>query len=118
MAYFQSDSVGSDLTQRADIFLNSYKEFKEDFPEAPGAWVVEVEAEVSYESEETISIFFTEYNFSGGAHPNSSRYYLSFDRNTGQYLRLDRVILDQNKMLALAELAFRNYHDVKGIVRE
>ncbi|MEB2778220.1 DUF4163 domain-containing protein [Algoriphagus sp. D3-2-R+10] len=113
MAYFQSDSVGSDLAQRADIFLNSYKVFKEDFPEAPGAWVVEVEADVSYESEVTISIFFTEYNFSGGAHPNSSHYYMNFDRETGEYLSLDRVILDRDKMLEMAELAFRKHHEVE-----
>lgn len=116
LAYFQGDTVALDLEQSAAVFLNSYEEFKEEFPDAPGAWTEEINAQVSYESENTISIQFDEFNFSGGAHPNSSQYFLNFDRGTGLLLTKDQVIFDHDKMLMLAELAFRKFHKVEDSV--
>lgn len=78
----------------------------------PGDWAIDVNAEVSFDSLNTLSIFFAEYNFSGGAHPNSSNYSMNFDRANGEFLSIDRLILDEVAMLALAEKAFQEFHEV------
>src|SRR5690606_26282401 len=79
LAYFQQDKTYSNLDSAANDYLNSYEEFKLDFPDAPGGWSIEVNVEKTYESDRTLSFKFTEFNFSGGAHPNSSVYYMNFD---------------------------------------
>ncbi|WP_339877231.1 DUF4163 domain-containing protein [uncultured Algoriphagus sp.] len=113
LAYFQQDKTYDNLDSAANDYLNSYEEFKSDFPDAPGSWAIEVNVEKSYESDSTLSFKFSEYNFSGGAHPNSSVYYMNFDKTSGEYLSIDRVVLDKSKMLELADQAFRKYHEVE-----
>jgi hypothetical protein len=112
LTYFYSDSVGTTLEEQADIYLNSFLETTADFPDMPGSWEMEINAEVSFDSLNVLTVFFEEYNFSGGAHPNSSNYFMNFDRSTGEFLSIDRLILDQSKLLSLAEKAFRGFHEV------
>jgi hypothetical protein len=115
LAYFQQDKTYVNLDSAANDYLNSYEEFKSDFPDAPGGWSIEINVEKTYETDSTLSFKFTEFNFSGGAHPNSSVYYMNFDKQTGEYLNLDRVILDEGKMLEIAEQAFRKHHKVEEV---
>lgn len=112
LTYFYSDSVGITLEQQTEIYLNSFKETTADFPDMSGGWEMEINAEVSFDSLNTLTAFFAEYNYSGGAHPNSSNYFMNFDRSTGEFLSIDRLILDQPSLLALAEKAFREFHEV------
>jgi hypothetical protein len=112
LAYFYSDSIGKTLEEQADIYLNSFLETTADFPDMSGSWEMEINAEVSFDSLKTLTVFFEEYNYSGGAHPNSSNYFMNFDRSTGEFLSVDRLILDQPALLALAENAFREFHEV------
>lgn len=112
LTYFYSDSVGTTLEEQSDIYLNSFQETKIDFPDMPGGWEIEINAELSFDSLNTLSILFAEFNNSGGAHPNSSNYFMNFDRSTGEFLSIDRLILDQPKLLAMAEKAFREFHEV------
>ncbi|WP_339755820.1 DUF3298 and DUF4163 domain-containing protein [Algoriphagus aquimarinus] len=112
LAYFQQDKTYDNLDSAANDYLNSYEEFKSDFPDAPGGWSIEVNVEKTYESDSTLSFKFTEFNFSGGAHPNSSVYYMNFDAQSGEYLSVDRVVLDEKKMLEITEKAFRKHHEV------
>jgi len=113
LAYFQQDKTYINLDSAANDYLNSYEEFKSDFPDAPGGWSIEVNVEKTYESDSTLSFKFTEFNFSGGAHPNSSVYYMNFDKQSGEYLSIDRVVLDEEKILEIAEKAFRKHHEVE-----
>ncbi|MEP0710562.1 MAG: DUF4163 domain-containing protein, partial [Algoriphagus sp.] len=113
LVYFNNEEGFSNLDSAAKSFLDSYEEFKTDFPESPGEWTVELKVEVTYESDSTLSVQFSEFNYAGGAHPNSSVYYMNFDKQTGEYLSVDRVILDEGKMLHLAETAFRKHHEVE-----
>lgn len=97
-------------------YFRSFDEFKNEFPESYGGWEIEAAAEVSYLSDSTLSIHFTQYNFLGGAHPNSMAAFLNFDPKTGDALSVDRVILDETAFLNLAEQKFREYHEVeKGV---
>ncbi|PZX49388.1 DUF3298 and DUF4163 domain-containing protein [Algoriphagus chordae] len=113
LLYFNNEKGLDNLDSAASNFLDSYEEFKNDFPEAPGEWSIELEVELSYESDSTLSFKFSEFNYSGGAHPNSSVYYMNFDKQSGEYLSVDRLLLDEKKLLGIAEKAFRKHHEVE-----
>lgn len=112
LVYFGRDSVAPTLEANAQLYLNSYEDFVNQFPDSPGGWSIEITAQVSYESDSLLSIFFTEFNNSGGAHPNSSQFFMNFDKTTGEYLSSGRVVLDSVKLLEKAEVAFRKHHEV------
>jgi len=112
LLYFGRDSVAPTLEANAQLYLNSYEDFVNEFPDAPGGWSIEVNAKVSYKSDSLLSIFFTEFNFSGGAHPNSSQFFMNFDKITGEYLSSGKVVLDSAKLLESAEIAFRKHHEI------
>jgi len=112
LTYFTPEAGFQSLDSAALDYLLSYLDFKEEYPDSPGVWSEEINVVLTYESDSTLSFHFSEFNFSGGAHPNSSVYYMNFDKQSGEFLSVDRVILDENKMRTLAEKAFRKYHEV------
>ena len=113
MAYFRQDTVFDGMEAAANDFVKSYEDFKKDFPDAPGAWAIEINVNKTYESDSLICLKFSEYEFMGGAHPNSSVNYMTFSKSNGFHLIEDQFILDKEKLLALTERVFRQYHDVK-----
>ena len=104
------------LDSAVNAFFTSFKEFKKEFPDSFGVWEIEVNGNLSYESDSTVSVLFEQYNYLGGAHPNSSVVFFNFDKKSGDYLSTDRLILDQTKVTLLAEQKFRDFHEVeKGV---
>jgi hypothetical protein len=93
-------------------FFQSFKEFKSDFPESSGGWEIDAEGQVSYESDSTLSIHFTQFNFMGGAHPNISATFLNFDPRNGEVLGDDRLIQNQPAFFQKVEQKFREFHQV------
>ena len=87
-------------------YFNSFEGFKQDFPESYGGWEIEATGEVSYQSDSTLSIYFSQFSFLGGAHPNSMVTFLNFDPNTGEVLPLDQLILNETTVLNLTEQKF------------
>jgi hypothetical protein len=97
-------------------YFSSFEDFKKDFPDSYGGWEIEATAEVSYHSDSTLSIHFSQFSFLGGAHPNSMVSFLNFDPNTGEALSVDRVILNETEVFNLTEQKFTEYHEVeKGV---
>lgn len=111
MQYGEDVSLG--LDSMVQDFFTSFQSFKAEFPDSYGGWEIEAEGSVSYQSDRTISIHFTQFNYLGGAHPNSLVTFLNFDIMTGEYLSTDRLVLDETKLLNLAEQKFRAYHEVE-----
>lgn len=112
LGYINQEEIFTSMDSAARTYLDSFEDFKKDFPEAPGGWSIDLDAEITYESDSTLSIKFSEFNFSGGAHPNSSVYYMNFDKQTGEYLSRNRIILQEKKMYELAEKEFRKQREV------
>jgi hypothetical protein len=94
-------------------YFRSFDEFKSEFPDSYGGWEIEVEAKVSYQSDKTLSIYFSQFSYLGGAHPNSAVSFLNIDPNSGEALNLDQLVLDENSLLKLSEQKFRAYHEVE-----
>lgn len=97
-------------------YFSSFESFKKDIPDSYGGWEIEVTAEVSYQSDSTLSIYFSQFSFLGGAHPNSMVSFLNFDAKTGDALSDDRLILNETEFFNLTEKKFTEYHEVeKGV---
>jgi hypothetical protein len=94
-------------------YFRSFDEFKSEFPDSYGGWEIEVEAKVSYQSDKTLSIYFSQFSYLGGAHPNSAVSFLNIDPKSGEALSLDQLVLDENSLLKLSEQKFRAYHEVE-----
>lgn len=93
-------------------YFRSFESFKEEMPDSFGGWEINASAEVSYVSDSTLSIYFTQFSFLGGAHPNSMVSFLNFDPKTGNTLSDDQVILDKTTFFKLSEKKFRAFHEV------
>ncbi len=107
------EEAGGSLDTMIRDYFTTFQSFKAEFPDSYGGWEIEAEGSVSYQSDRTISIYFTQFNYLGGAHPNSLVTFLNFDSRTGEFLSTDRVVLDEGKLLNLAEQKFRAYHEVE-----
>jgi hypothetical protein len=90
-------------------------EFRKSFEDVSQEWEIEVMGKVVFESEKLLTVRFSNYWFTGGAHPNSSVAYLNFDLGQGgKLLTPDELLMDKEKLLALAERKFKEIHDVSG----
>ncbi|MFN3997185.1 DUF3298 and DUF4163 domain-containing protein [Algoriphagus sp.] len=94
-------------------YFRSFESFKAEMPDSYGGWEIEASAEVSYRSDSTLSIYFTQFSFLGGAHPNSMVSFLNFDPKTGNALSDDQLILDETTFFNLSEKKFKEYHEVE-----
>lgn len=110
MEYGEKES--SDLEAGAEVFLEEYLSFKSEFPESAGEWEIQVEGEVVYSSDQTLSIQFFQYTYLGGAHPNSRVYFLNLNPDEGKVLEKNQLILKETELLKLTEEKFRAFHEV------
>ncbi len=93
-------------------YFESFQSFKKEFTDSPGAWEIEAEGEVVYRSDSTLGVYFSQFSFLGGAHPNSFVSFLHFDPKSGDTLSDDKLVLDEIALTSLAEKKFREYHEV------
>lgn len=72
---FSQDILGStesgDFEVLMNEFIQDYESFKKEFPDASQSWVIERSGEVKLNKVNIFSIDYTEYAFTGGAHPNT-----------------------------------------------
>jgi hypothetical protein len=109
----QTGEENAPLDSMIVAYFSSFDEFKKEFPDSYGGWEIAATAEVSYLSDSTLSIYFTQQSFLGGAHPNSLVSFLNFDPSSGEILSLDRLISNEKALLDLAEKKFRAFHEVQ-----
>lgn len=107
-----SPSMGLDAGTEA--FFEEFKNFKSEFPDASAGWSIEVQAEISFDSLGILSVIFQEYNYMGGAHPNSSQTFLNFDKLTGNLLSNQEIVLDKALLLKLVEDNFRSFYEIEA----
>ncbi len=100
----------NDKTELLDVlneFNLEYLEFKEDFPEAAQpVWELSIESEISYQSDNIISIPISIYEYKGGAHGNDQIRFLNLDAKTGNILALNDFIEINNSFIKLAKSYF------------
>lgn len=88
-------------------FDSEYVNFKKDFPdEAEPIWELNIETELTYQSEDIITIVIGTYEFKGGAHGNDKIKFINLDAKTGDLLSRDEIIEDINNFKTLAKTHF------------
>ena len=110
---FSQDILGgtesSDFEVLMNEFIQDYKSFKEEFPDAAQSWVIERSGEVKLNKANIFSIDYTEYAFTGGAHPNTFVSFKNFNLNNGEEISLDELLTleKQKELTKIAEQEFR-----------
>jgi hypothetical protein len=110
---FSQDIFGStdstDFESLMDEFIQDYELFKEEFPDASQSWAVERSGEVKLNKAGVFSIDYTEYAYTGGAHPNTFVSFKNFNLNSGEEILLDELFTleKQKELTKIAEQEFR-----------
>lgn len=102
----------SSIEDAATNFLDSYIEFMDGF-ESNQEWEIDVTFKILFENVQLISIVIETYAYTGGAHPNSFRQYLNFDKIENQVLDNESLILDKPELLHLVESKFREIYEIE-----
>ena len=82
------------LDQALANFITSYRTYRNDFPETATEYDINSKSQISYESENVLSIIFDNYSYWGGAHGYGSTTYINFDKGTLETISLE----DLNKI--------------------
>lgn len=88
-------------------FDKTYKDFKKDFPDAPGCWEIVQKGDTILTTSKIVAYQLDLYTFTGGAHPNSNKQYTLFDRQTGVVVPFHAFVKDSVALLQKTEAAFR-----------
>lgn len=97
----------SDLKSTLEGFNNEYLTFKKEFPDATEpVWVLNIETEKSYQSQDVITIAISTYEFKGGAHGNDKIRFLNLDAKTGSILSRNDILKNINEFETLAKEYF------------
>src|SRR5690554_5528799 len=112
------DQQYSGMEEAVSSFFDGYKSFRTDFPDAPQEWTFETEAKLTHQSDSLVSIRFENFSYLGGAHPNTVVIYLNLDLSeNANVLVHEKMLVDRDKLLELAEEKFREYHEVDPAVK-
>lgn len=104
----------TDLREVLKAFNAEYLSFKNEFSEGSElVWELHIETELSYQSEDVITIAISTYEFKGGAHGNDQIKFLNLDAKTGHVLSLDDIISQKEDFEILAKKHFIKSLDLK-----
>jgi hypothetical protein len=90
-------------------FIEEYKRLQNDMPDYRTGWSSEKKMEILYQDANVLSLRFTNFSYTGGAHPITVVSNSSFDLHTGQRLRLPDIFIPEyeERLNAIAEAKFR-----------
>lgn len=91
-------------------FLDSFEAFRRDYPDAGQGWEVDRQVAILPSPVGICSIEAREFQYTGGAHPNTSIRLASFDAKSGRHLSLPDLLTAGfgARLDSLGEQAFRN----------
>jgi hypothetical protein len=88
-------------------FTNGYEELKELYPDETPGWEAKIDASVSYEDQDVITIQLESFLFTGGAHGYGAKHFLNFDAKKGTELENWQLFKDSQEFEKFAESKFR-----------
>jgi hypothetical protein len=94
--------------------IQEYLDLLEQYPDYKFRWELDRSITVILDHKKLISLQFSEFTYTGGAHPNSWEFYTTFHRDSGQELVLQDFVLE-GKMKQLREVAEQRFREIKGI---
>jgi hypothetical protein len=107
MLVFDDSTSVSSLGEAMASFERGYTQMKALYPDEAAGWKAEINAVVSFEDPERLSIKLDAYTFTGGAHGYGATRYLNFDKKKGAELEPWELFKDQEAFVRYAESIFR-----------
>jgi hypothetical protein len=99
------------ISEAANTFLKTYEIDKKEFPDL-SPYTAEVSVSNSYSSPDIISIKTSYYNYTGGAHGNTTLAFLNFDPTTGAILTKNSLLKNKQDFTTFAEKTFRKEKNI------
>ncbi|MGD8779743.1 MAG: DUF3298 and DUF4163 domain-containing protein [Ignavibacteria bacterium] len=98
----------------AQSLFDDYNSVKADYEDYNGTWSLEKTIEVKSQTGNLITLYYSEYSYMGGAHPNSVFDYFNFDLTTGKRIFFDDLV-QADKKEELLKLGEKKFRELKGI---
>lgn len=94
-------------------FLRDYEKASREYPHQ-GVWADEKTVEILQNRPKLLSLQYSHYWYTGGAHPNSSRTYWNYDPSTGKQIQLSDLLVEgyAPKLNRIAEKHFRKVREL------
>ncbi|MEQ8473769.1 MAG: DUF3298 and DUF4163 domain-containing protein [Marinoscillum sp.] len=109
------DATGNEnIEQLIQLFLKSYDDFKESFPESNTPWTLDVEITKKFENNAVVSLEITTNSYTGGAHPNTFISFLNIRKTDSKDGSLSDFISNTSELTKLLEQQFRKEYDLAG----
>lgn len=108
LEFFDLETAIRDVDQAIEIYINKAQN---GYPEAVSEGnphTLEINAGVSYTSNEVLSIQLAYYQFAGGAHGISGKRFLNYDPRSGSPVNATDFIAEKEDFLAFAKAQFIN----------
>lgn len=102
------EKIMDDLQSRIDVYRADGASLEETARNAAQdqesfiPWFANLEGNVTRQDETVLSIFFSYTVYSGGTHPNTGTFSVTYDSNSGEILQLSDILKDNRSVKELA----------------
>ncbi|MEO9475901.1 MAG: DUF3298 domain-containing protein [Cyclobacteriaceae bacterium] len=110
--YVMNSSAEQSINQIMGAFVKSYTDFKKEFPESKTPWYITLDSEVSYTSDDFISMAFEVETYSGGAHNLTETIYSNISTKGKEINKLSSFFRDRQAIKVMAEELFRDQKNI------
>jgi hypothetical protein len=121
MILYKSDtSTYASVTELIQSYFNDNKDMKQqgDYDDESSAWEIEKTVTVLNKTNKFITIAFTDYGYTGGAHPYGSTIYKNYDVVAKKQLKIDEVLnVNDTALLRLGEHYFRRNNEINDTMK-
>ena len=93
-------------------FLDRYRTFEKEFPESSHSWYIRLIGDVTWQSNEFLTVRFSYNDYTGSAHPNHALFYKVYDKKRGRVAVLADIVTDVGELRKLAEIKFRKLKQI------
>ena len=96
-------STSKSIEESISKFNKEYNSFIKEFPESAQQWEAQIDGEIMLQTPDILSISFSSYMNTGGAHGNLNITFLNFDSLTGNHINNDALFNNIECVKAVAE---------------
>ncbi|MBT8184757.1 MAG: DUF3298 and DUF4163 domain-containing protein [Eudoraea sp.] len=109
---FYEEDVVENIEDAITSFTTGYKEIQLKHPEEVTPWEAKINAEVSYEDRQMITIKLDTYLFTGGAHGYGATRFLNFNKSKGSEIADWELFDNKEDFARFAENKFRKQEKI------